>query len=71
MNTNAGTVLDMSGMDYLSSAGLRVLLRRNKLAMKSGREFTVAGPTGMGRTVPEISGMDALPKRKGSLDELI
>ena len=34
VNRNEKTVLDMSGMDYLSSAGLRVLLRLNKLAKK-------------------------------------
>ncbi len=43
VNTNDKTVLDMSEMDYLSSAGLRVLLRLNKLAAKSGKSFTVAG----------------------------
>ncbi len=70
VNANDKTVLDMSEMDYLSSAGLRVLLRLNKLAMKSGKSFTVAGPAGMVRTVLEDSGMDVLLKLKGSLDEL-
>ena len=46
VNRNEKTVLDMSGMDYLSSAGLRVLLRLNKLAKKSGKEFTLCGPSG-------------------------
>ena len=64
------TVLDMSEMEYLSSAGLRVLLRLNKLAAKSGKSFTVAGPTGMVKTVLEDSGMDVLLKLKDSLDEL-
>ena len=31
VNRNEKTVLDMSGMDYLSSAGLRVLLRLNRV----------------------------------------
>ena len=57
---NAKTVLDMSDMEYLSSAGLRVLLRLNKLAKKNGGEFALAGPTGIVKSVLEDSGMDAL-----------
>ena len=58
VNRNEKTVLDMSGMDYLSSAGLRVLLRLNKLAKKSGKEFTLCGPSGIVKSVLEDSGMD-------------
>ncbi len=70
VNANEKTVLDMSEMEYLSSAGLRVLLRLSKMAVKSGKSFTVAGPAGMVRTVLEDSGMDVLLKLKGSLEEL-
>lgn len=63
-------VLDMSEMDYLSSAGLRVLLRLSKLAVKSGKVFTVSGPVGMVNTVLKDSRMDVLLKMKNSLDEL-
>lgn len=64
------TVLDAAGVDYLSSAGLRVLLQLNKLASKSGKKFVVANPTEMVRAVIEDSGMDALLTMKTSLDEL-
>lgn len=64
------TVLDMSELDYLSSAGLRVLLRLNKLATKSGKKFTVAGPAGMVKTVLEDSSMDALLNARESMDDL-
>jgi anti-anti-sigma factor len=57
---NPKTVLDMTEMEYLSSAGLRVLLRLNKLAKKKGGEFALAGPTGIVKSVLEDSGMDAL-----------
>ena len=67
---NAKTVLDMSDMDYLSSAGLRVLLRLNKLAKKNGKMFTLAGPTGIVKSVLEDSGMDALFTVWNSLDEV-
>ena len=58
------------GMDYLSSAGLRVLLRLNKLAKKSGKEFTLCGPSGIVKSVLEDSGMDALFTIYASLNEL-
>lgn len=67
---NQKTVLDMSGMDYLSSAGLRVLLRLNKLAKKSSKEFTLCGPSGIVKSVLEDSGMDALFTIYPSLNEL-
>lgn len=70
VNRNKKTVLDMSGMDYLSSAGLRVLLRLNKLAKKSGKEFTLCGPSGIVKSVLEDSGMDALFTIYASLNEL-
>ena len=70
VNRNEKTVLDMSGMDYLSSAGLRVLLRLNKLAKKSGKEFTLCGPSGIVKSVLEDSGMDALFTIYTSLEEL-
>lgn len=67
---NQKTILDMSGMDYLSSAGLRVLLRLNKLAKKSSKEFTLCGPSGIVKSVLEDSGMDALFTIYPSLNEL-
>ena len=70
VNLNEKTVLDMSGMDYLSSAGLRVLLRLNKLAKKSGKEFTLCGPSGIVKSVLDDSGMDALFTIYASLNEL-
>lgn len=66
---NAKTILDMSEMEYLSSAGLRVLLRLNKLAKKTGKEFSLSGPSGIVKAVLEDSGMDALFKVYGSPEE--
>jgi len=64
------TVLDMTEMDYLSSAGLRALLRLHKLAKKEGRTFSLAGPSGIVKSVLEDSGMDALFTVWASLEEL-
>ena len=66
---NTKTVLDMTDMEYLSSAGLRVLLRLNKLAKKNGKVFTLAGPSGIVKSVLEDSGMDALFTIYASLEE--
>lgn len=63
------TVLDMTEMEYLSSAGLRVLLRLKKLAKKQGGEFALAGPSGIVKSVLEDSGMDALFTVWASPDE--
>lgn len=65
------TALDISGVEYLSSAGIRAMLRLNKLARKSSKEFTVVGANGMPKAVLEDSGMDVLLKAKESVDELI
>lgn len=67
---NPKTVLDMSEMDYLSSAGLRVLLRLNKLSKKNSKVFSLAGPSGIVKSVLEDSGMDALFTIYASLNEL-
>ena len=70
VKSDTKVALDMSELEYISSAGLRVLLRINKLGKKSGHEFTVVGATGMVKSVLEDSGMDVLLKAKESLDEL-
>ena len=67
---NVKTVLDMTDMEYLSSAGLRVLLRLNKLAKKNGKVFTLTAPSGIVKSVLEDSGMDALFTIYASLEEL-
>ena len=64
------TVLDMSQMEYLSSAGLRVLLRLNRLAQKTGKRFTVSGADGMVDSVLQDSGMGELLQMKKSLADL-
>lgn len=64
------TVLDMRGVVYISSAGLRVLLRLLKKAKKEGKEFTVAGAVGGVKTVLTDSNMDTLLNMRESLDDL-
>lgn len=39
--------LDLSALDYISSAGLRVLLRVAKIAHKEKKEIVICGATGI------------------------
>lgn len=64
------TVLDMSGVDYISSAGIRVLMRLFDLAESSGKEFALAGASGTVARVLKETGMDALFPMYGSVGEL-
>ena len=52
--------LDLSGLDYISSAGLRVLLRLAKQAKADNKAFALLGAAGMVQEVLEESGMDVL-----------
>ena len=70
IKNNGKTVLDMTEMEFLSSAGLRVLLRLFTLASTSGKSFTAVGPDDLVRSVLEESGMDELLDVKASLNEL-
>jgi anti-anti-sigma factor len=53
-------VLDMSGVDYVSSAGLRVLLKAAKAAKANGTGFVLCGLQPPVREVYEISGFDRI-----------
>lgn len=70
VNREEKTVMDMSCVDYISSAGLRVLLRLLKKAKKEGKEFTVVGATGPVKMVLVDSNMDTLLNLRESLDDL-
>jgi anti-anti-sigma factor len=53
-------VLDMSGVGFVSSAGLRVLLKAAKAAKTSGNGFVLCGLQPAVREVYEISGFDRI-----------
>lgn len=63
-------VLDMSNVEYLSSAGIRIIVRLFKAAKKQGKEFTVAGAVGMVKTVMEDSNLDTVLTMRNSLEDL-
>ena len=62
--------VDMSELDYLSSAGIRVLLRLTKQAQAEGKDFALVGATGVVKVVLAESRMDMFATIYESADEL-
>ena len=62
--------VDMSGLEYLSSAGIRVLLRLTKQAQAQGKAFALVAPSGMVKVVLAESRMDMFAAIYASTDEL-
>jgi len=67
---NSKMVLELSEMEYLSSAGIRVLLRLSKKAAAAGKEFALCCRQGFVKEVLEDSNLDMLVKVYVNLDEL-
>ena len=53
-------VFDFAALDYISSAGLRVLLAVQKTMMSSGGKMSVAHANEMVRGVFQITGLDTV-----------
>jgi anti-anti-sigma factor len=53
-------VLDFSGLDYISSAGLRVLMLARKQAKAQGGKLVIAAPQPVVREIFEISRFDSM-----------
>jgi anti-sigma B factor antagonist/stage II sporulation protein AA (anti-sigma F factor antagonist) len=51
-------LFDLSAMEYISSAGLRVLMLASKRAVPAGGRLGVAAPTPLVREILEISRFD-------------
>lgn len=62
--------LDVSELEYISSAGLRVLLRIGKKAHAAGKDFYLVGAIGMVKEVLEDSGLDVLFNIAENIKEL-
>ncbi len=67
-------ILDMEKMNYISSAGLRVLLMLAKQSGASGGELRICGLNDMAREVFDISGFSSIlnifPTRREAIDGL-
>ena len=62
--------VEMSELEYLSSAGIRVLLRLMKQARTEDREFALVAPAGMVRVVLSESRLDLFTSIYDSVEEL-
>ncbi len=62
-------LIDLSGLDYISSAGLRVLLVVAKRIQQKGGRVTLAGMVAGVKEVFEISGFSSIFKIFDSLDD--
>src|SRR4051812_39193139 len=60
METSSAVIVDMSRLDYVSSAGLRVLLKAAKIARSSQHRLALAGLTAEVQEVFDISGFTAI-----------
>ena len=70
LNSAEKIALDMSATNYISSAGLRALLRLSKKAKRAKKTFVIFGATGMIKDVFAVSGMDMLVTIYNSKDNL-
>ncbi len=68
VESDRALVLDFSGIDYISSAGLRVILELAKM-YRGDRRFSISGLSASVREVFEISGFDQIIQIYNSLDE--
>ena len=53
-------LINLAGLDFVSSSGLRVILRAAKQVRANGGDMKVCGAQGMVKEVLEISGFDRL-----------
>ena len=56
----SGVVFDFSDLEYISSAGLRVLMAAQKSMMASGGKMSVANPNEMVKGIFDITGMSGV-----------
>ena len=52
--------LDLSGIEYVSSAGLRVILLAHKIMLQTGGKMVIRNPSEFCRQVLEATGMDGI-----------
>ncbi len=53
-------VLDLSGLTFMDSSGVALLLRAKKLLSRSGASLTVQSPPEQARRVLELAGLGAM-----------
>ncbi|MNR95564.1 putative anti-sigma factor antagonist BtrV [compost metagenome] len=66
--SDARIVLDLSGLEYVSSAGLRSILTLAKQVKSGGGSLAIAGLNGLVKDVFEMSGFDSFLPLYSDLD---
>lgn len=69
--TRHGLVLNLDGVGYVSSFGLRLILITAKKLTSSGRRFVVCGLSDNVRNVFNVSGFASIIAIRGSVDEAV
>lgn len=64
-------VVDLTELEYTSSAGLRALLAATKQARGAGGDFRLAGPGERVRRVLSLSGFDSIIKTYPDVDAAV
>ena len=59
------TVLDLSGIDFMDSSGLGLIMGRYKLMQKLGGELTVRNPNSRTADIFELAGLDRIVNIEG------
>ena len=62
--------LDLSALDYISSAGLRVLLRAAKIADKADKEIVICGAQGMVQEILDDFDLEGFYTLYNSVEDL-
>ena len=68
--TSAKLAVDLSGLIYISSAGIRVFLRLAKKARAEGKSFALCGATGFVSEVLKDANLDLLVDMCDSISQL-
>jgi len=63
-------VVECSGLDYISSAGIRIFLRLAKQAKAEGKGFCICGAAGFVKEVLEDANLDVLVEMYPSAESL-
>ena len=57
---SASLVLDLAGVTFIDSSGLRVIAAEHTAADRDGRSFRIVGPSDRVRRIFEMTGLEAL-----------
>ena len=71
MNAGGGMVIDLSGLEFVTSAGLRALLVAHRTVSGAGGQMIVTGLTGVVKEVFRISKFDSLLNVADGLGEAV